>query len=289
MKPSRPLLAPLLFLGILVAAAGCSSAAPAPPAAKSSAPGTVQNVPGAPSAQDSSSAIPERMVVRTAYLQLVVSNVEETLDKISKLAREGGGFVVSSESQERDGNRIGKAAIRVPADRLDESLGRIRGMATKVEKESATNKDVTEEYVDQDARLNTLRATEDRYLQLLKEAKSTDDILKINQSLGQVREQIERTEGRMTFLKRSTEMSLITIDLSTTAASRPIDSAGWNPPETIAQALHAMVDTLMMLGALAIWIVVYSPIWLPTVLLWRWWRGRRRKAAPPVPPAQPVT
>jgi hypothetical protein len=229
------------------------------------------------------------MVVRTAYLQLVVPSVEETLDKISKLAREAGGFVVSSESQERDGNRIGKAAIRVPADRLDESLGRIRGMATKVEKESATNKDVTEEYVDQDARLNTLRATEDRYLQLLKEAKSTDDILKINQSLGQVREQIERTEGRMTFLKRSTEMSLLSMDLSTTAASRPIDGSGWNPPETIAQALHAMVDTLMMLGALAIWIVVYSPIWLPAVLLWRWWRGRRRRAAPPVPPAQPVT
>jgi len=225
------------------------------------------------------------MVVRNASLRLLVGNVDEVLTNAGKLTQELGGFVVSSESRDMDGSRLGKAALRVPANRLEEALQRIKEMAIKVQFESTTAKDVTEEYVDQEARLKTLRAQEEQYLKLLDSARTTEDVIKVTQALTQVREQIERSEGRIQYLQRSSEMSVITLDLTTSATAQPVSTGEWSPLETVYSALHGLVGALLLLLSFAIWIVVFVPIWLPTVLLIRWWRRRRRRGAPPVPPA----
>jgi hypothetical protein len=277
-------------LAVALSALACSSAAPAPMQSDSrSAPSAPPAAPGASSSASDSSQTAERMVIRTAFMEMVVSDVQATLDKIDSLAKEMGGFVVSSESREQGGDRVGQASIRVPSDRMDESIKRLGAMATKVSRQSVTNKDVTEEYVDQDARLRTLRATESQYLELLKTAKTTEDILKIQQSLGQIRGQIEQTQGRLQYLQRSTEMSVISMSIVTQATARPVGGGGWSPVETAYEAFQGLVGAAMTIAALAIWVLMFIPIWVPAIFLIRWWRRRGRRGAPPLPPAEPAT
>ncbi|MGI5836915.1 MAG: DUF4349 domain-containing protein [Chloroflexota bacterium] len=229
------------------------------------------------------------MVIRNATLRLVVDNVDDALSKTAQLAQDMGGYLVSSESRDSNGNRLGKSTIRVPADRLDEALNQLKQIAVRVPYEKISSEDVTEEYIDQDARLKTLRAQEDQYLKLMERATTTEDIIQVTQALSQVRGEIESTEGRLQYLRRSSEMALITIDFSTPATAQPVDTGEWNAVETLYSAVHGLIDALLILASMAIWVVVFTPIWLPFVLFIRWLRRRRgRRAAPPVPPAAPA-
>ncbi len=293
MKRAAILLTLAVLLSLVTTVAACSQAAPSTPQRSSeSAPA---GAPRAPAPQDSggsgqSQVTGDRMVIQTALLRMVVTNVDEVLSRAASLAKEMGGYVASSESQDQYGERVGKASLRVPSTKLDEALKRLKEMATRVDRESATSKDVTEEYVDQDARLRTLRATEEQYLELMRSARSTDDIIKIQQSLQQVRQQIEQTQGRMQYLQRSTEMAVINLELSTAGASRPITNSGWNAADVLSDAMQALVGLLLVIAGLAIWVVVFIPMWVPLLLLVRWYRRReRQQGASRLPPAAPGT
>ncbi|HEX2924181.1 MAG TPA: DUF4349 domain-containing protein, partial [Chloroflexota bacterium] len=227
----------------------------------------------------------ERMVIRSVSLKLIVTDVDDVLSRVGLLAKDAGGYVVSSSSQDRNGDRVGQATLRVPSNRLDESVKQIKGMATRVGSETSSAKDVTEEFVDQDARLKTLKATESQYLLLMQNANSIDDVVKVQQVLQQTRQEIEQTQGRMQYLQRSTEMAFVSLDLSTTAAAKPLSEGGWSVQDVANEAVRALLSMGEVLVTLAIWIGVFSPLWVPTWLLIRWWRRRRagRRAARPAP------
>jgi hypothetical protein len=227
----------------------------------------------------------DRMVIYNASLRLVVTDVEQLLSDVATLAREMGGYVVSSESRESSGNRVGSASIRVPAERLDEALTEIKAMATRVDRSAISSQDVTEEFMDQEARLRTFRATEEQYLVLLTSARNVEDTLRVQRSLTDVREQIERTQGRIQYLRQSSEMALISMDVSTAIGARPVDAVGWDAQETLAGALQGLVSVGLLLASFGIWVAVFIPVWVPALLLIRWWRGRRRSPTPAAPVA----
>ncbi len=291
----RSIVALILAGAVVLSATACAARAPGPSRPLETAPASAPAAAPAPSRADSKSgaggttaSTVDRMVIRTAQMEIVVTDVDATLEQVSRLAQEMGGFVVSSESRDQAGNRVGRASIRVASDRLDEALVQIGAMSTKVNRRTVSNKDVTEEYVDQDARLRTLKATESQYLELMKTARTTEDIIKVRQSLTQVQTEIEQTQARLQYLQRSTELALITIDIVTPASARPVDGQGWRPTDTVYEALQGLVAALMALAAVAIWAVIFVPIWVPAVLLIRWWRRRGRRGSPSVPPAQPT-
>jgi len=283
------------ILAILLSLAACSAAPSQPSAPAAKAPEAARSAPATGSAGQSpgeskpstagEQPVTERMIVRSATLNLVVADVDRALADVAQMATQMDGFVVSSNSDEEDGGRTGRAVIRVPSGRFDEAISRIKGMAARVRREATTAQDVTEEYVDQEARLRALRAQEDQYLELLKTARTVDDTLKVRQALGGVRQEIERAQGRMQFLQRSAAMSSITVDLRTSAASQAIEIRGWNPLEVLQQAGQGLLDVLLVVAGLAIWVVVFVPIWVPALLLIRRWRRRRAAPAPAV--AQP--
>ena len=281
MPTMRLIAATVLFVAILLGGACPPAASPQSSRPSSGAPAVAPQAPSSSGAGTSAESTPERKIIRTASLSLVVADVEDVLAKAGGLAKDMGGYVASSESRDRDGDRVGQASLRVPAERLDEAVTQLKQLASRVLSANTKNQDVTEEFVDQDARLRALQATENQYLQLLQTARTTEDILKIQQALGQVREQIERTQGRLQYLQRSTEMAQIPLDLTTSTLARPIRAA-WDAVETLYGAFQGLVMTLTVLASLAIWIAVFAPIWVPTILLLRWWRRRRPPPTPPV-------
>ncbi|OGO21271.1 MAG: hypothetical protein A2144_02710 [Chloroflexi bacterium RBG_16_50_9] len=156
----------------------------------------------------------ERMIVRTATMALVVEDVASSVERIANLAGTYHGYVVSSNSW-RDGERlIGNIVIRVTVENFDAALAVLRGMAVKVNSESTTGKDVTEEYVDLSAKLRNLEAAEVQLLKLMAEkTEKVTDILEVQRELVKTRGEIEQTKGRMQYLEQSSSMSLIQVSL----------------------------------------------------------------------------
>lgn len=275
---------PWLVVLVLVSM-GCGAASrDMQPPSRGTAPQQGGSSAGSQSSQETADqASPDRMIVRTVSLSLAVTDVDAALDGISQVASEYGGFVLSADSNESDGKRIGKASLRVSSDKLDEAIGRIKMLAKQVRRSSTNAKDVTDQYVDQDARLRNLQATEAQYLQVLSTAKTIDEILAVRKVLSDVRDQIERTQAQLQLLRRTTEMATISVDLDTATAAQSLRVGEWDLAATVHEAVQALITIVAFLVKLVISIVILGVIWLPALLLFLWWRRRvlRKPATPP--------
>lgn len=107
------------------------------------------------------------MVIRTANLTLIVDNAGDSLSRIVEIVERQGGYVAETR-QCRENDRLrSRATLRVPAERMDDALSEIRKQAIRVNDETISGQDVSEEYVDLGAQLTNLRATEAELRQLL--------------------------------------------------------------------------------------------------------------------------
>ena len=219
----------------------------------------------------------ERMIVRNGDISLVVEDVLEARDEITQMAARLGGWVVNSNIYGEEETR-GWISIRIPSEKFDQALAELRGLAVRVNSESTTTEDITEQYVDLESRLRNAEATESQYLALLDKAREVEDILRIYDSLSRVRSEIEQLKGRMQYLERTSSMSLISVRLEPEATTKPLVRAGWSALEALKSAVRGIVTFGQWLGTLALWLMVFIPVW-GTILGVILWRRRRRKKA----------
>ncbi len=218
----------------------------------------------------------ERMIVRTGEMSLVVEDVIGARDEIAQLAVRLDGYVVSSRISGEEQDMRGTITIRVPADKFEQALAEFRELAVRVKSESTDSRDVTEEYVDLKSRLRNAEATESQYLALLEKAKEVEDILRIYDSLSQVRREIEQIMGRIQYLERTSSMSLVEVRLEPEATAKPLVRAGWSALEALKSAVRGIVTFGQWLGTIAIWLLIFTPVW-GTILGIIYWRYRRRR------------
>ena len=223
-------------------------------------------------------ATEERMIVRTGDMSLVVENVVDTRDEIAQLAVRFDGYVVSSRISGEEEELRGWISIRVPDEKFEQTLAELRDLAVRVTSESTSSQDVTLEYTDLESRLKNAEATESQYLALLEEAEDVEDILQIYEKLSWVRNEIEQIKGRMQYLERTSSMSLITVQLKPEATAGPLVRAGWSALEALKSAVRGIVIFGQWLGTIAIWLIIFTPVWgtILGVILWR--RRRKQKA-----------
>ncbi len=221
-------------------------------------------------------ATEDRMIVRTGDMSLVVEDVTQASNEIAQLAVSFGGYVVSSSISGEEEEMRGWISIRVPDEKFDQALTELRNLAVRVKSENTSSQDVTEEYIDLEARLRNAEATEKQYLALLEKATDVEDILKIYESLSQVRQEIEQIKGQMQYLERTSSMSMISVSLEPQATAKPLVHAGWSALETLKSAVRGIVTFGQWLGILAIWLIIFIPVW-GTILGIILWRRHRRK------------
>ena len=285
---------PVLLSLVVVLAIGCAAAPPPAPQAESGAPlpTAPSGAPLPPAAEEAlkmeqyrgegqayeyeADADIDRKIVKTGYLTLEVEDVAEAMNGVAAAAKELGGYVVSSTKYENDSRPHGRISIRVPAERFDEAFDRLRQIAVDVPRESTESQDVTEEYTDLEAQLRNLEATEAQYLALLEKAETVEDILAVQRELSNVRGEIERIKGRMQYLERTSDMSLIEVNLQETSH---LGGTGWNALETFKSATSGLVTFGKVLANIAIWLVIFCPIWIPIIFLIRFLRRRRKAKA----------
>jgi hypothetical protein len=227
--------------------------------------------------------VPDRKVIRNAELTVEIDAPAEAQRKLASVAEASGGFVVTSESRQDGHTPASRSAeivtleMRVPAAQFDAVLNSVRGVGGRIIQEKISGKDVTEEYIDLEARLRAQRALEAQMLEIMKRAQRVSDALEVNAQLAQVRGEIERLEGRRRFLENQSSLSTIKITLQPTAPLVSAETTGFF--SNIRQAFGDGVD---FAAALVVGLVRVVVTLLPVALLlclpaWLVWRVLRRK------------
>ncbi len=206
----------------------------------------------------------QRKIVKNGSLSLLVKKAEETADRIAKIADDFKGFVSYSGIYEvSEGVKAGTITIRVPADKFNEALVKIKDLAVKVQSEESNSSDITEQFVDLESQLKNLQAEEQQYLIILKQAVRVQDILDVSQRLFEVRNSIEQIQGQLKYMSEQVDMSTISVSL-TSESEVKIFGLYWRPLANLKQSLRKMFEGLTgYADALVKFIFA-----LPVLLLW---------------------
>jgi hypothetical protein len=272
-----------------------ASAAGAAAAPKQAAPSSAANA-SAPATDVQQSAVPslDRMIIRTVTMTIAVDDVQDVFHKVEALAASQNGYLAGSQIRQDGDRKVATVTLRVPADTAtyEATLQQLRSLAKDVVDEQSQAQDVTDQYVDLDARLRNLRASEDGLLQLMGKAQKIDDILAIQRELTNVRGQIEQIQGQKQVLERKADLATITLTIREAGTvARP----GWSAGTTFTEAFKALGSALRGLTVFAIWLAVFFPIWggfLAVIWLFAWFVQRlfrRRRTSRSLPPAVPAT
>lgn len=226
----------------------------------------------------------ERLVIKNASLSIVVNDPERSLNSISALAEQMGGFVVNSylyQSTLASGLEVPAASItiRVPAEQLQDALNSIEAGANDVLSNNQSGQDVTAEYTDLQSRLRNLQDAEVLLRQIMQEATDTEDILNAFNQLNSITEQIEVLKGQIQYYEESAAMSAISVELIASQAVQPITIGGWEPVGVAKDAIQSLVNALQGIVDALIWLALYLlpialvigvPVWLVVRGLRRW-------------------
>ncbi|HJV32624.1 MAG TPA: DUF4349 domain-containing protein, partial [Patescibacteria group bacterium] len=224
----------------------------------------------------------DQKIVKNGYLHLVVDKVAEAAGAVSRLATERGGFVQSSSVSERgDGAYSGEVIVRVPVAKFEEAMAEIKKLANVVKTENTTGQDVTEQYSDLSAQIRNAKAQEETYLEVLKQARSVEDILKVQERLGYIRATIESLEGRLKYLENTTSYSTINVSLEEEAVVRAptkefrLGAILRNAVQTLVGAAQELVAGVIY--AIIVWGGILLPIGLIAWGVWKLWKRRTLK------------
>ncbi len=220
----------------------------------------------------------EKKVIKNASLSLVVKKIEQAMSAIKNIVDTSGGFVENSSVYETgDDKKGGSIVVRVPEDTFDASLEAIKDLAVKVSREDVNARDVTEQFVDMEARLKNMKAEEQQYLGIMKRAVKIEDVLNVAKRLSDVRSRVERLEGQLNYLSRQVDMSTIRINL-TAEADVEVFGIVWSPVSVIKQGVRDMLQSVVDFVNAIIAFVFKLPIillWITFIasLLWIGWKG----------------
>ncbi|CAM3340110.1 DUF4349 domain-containing protein [Aequorivita lipolytica] len=181
----------------------------------------------------------EQKIIKTARLAFETKDVEATHKKILRLASQYKGLVQSDNSG-KDYNRIYKnLTVRIPTENFQPFIDGISEGVDYFDQRNISREDVSEEFVDLEARLKAKRILEERYLELLKKANNVKEMLEIERELSNIREEIEAKQGRLQYLQSQVSMSTVNIEFYKTTAETGITQSygqkmknafqgGWN-------------------------------------------------------------
>ena len=260
-------------------------------------------MPGGAKGQSAELALPNpnsgRMIIKDAVMDLLVADPELAIERVTQLAADQGGYLVSSRAWMENGFKSAELKMGVPSARFEDTLNLLRHFGIQVLNEQTSGTDVSADYADLESRLVNLEATAARVRDFLKQAKTVEESLKINAQLSDLEGQIEQVKGQMKFYEGRSAFSTITVLLhpqvptptitpTSTATATPTATPRWNPGKTLSSASSQMVLMLQGLIDALIWMVfLLWPFVLVILLVWWLIRRFRRKHRKPQPEPEP--
>ncbi|WP_203256588.1 DUF4349 domain-containing protein [Hyunsoonleella ulvae] len=217
----------------------------------------------------------EQKVIKTAYLKFETQDLEQSHSQILKAIKASKGFIQDDNSNKSYNTLTRHLIIRIPSSNFQTAIDSISKNVSFFDSKRISAKDVTEEFIDLEARLKAKQTLEKRYLELLNKAKNVKEILEIERELSDIREEIEAKQGRLKYLQNKVSLSTIDIEFYKLSSEAPIaKSYGtkmWNAIKGGADGI-----SIFFLGILYIWPLIIIII-IGIFLLRRWMKKRKNK------------
>lgn len=190
--------------------------------------------------------------IKESYLRFETQDPDKTYTGITRYVKENNGYI-QSDTQGKGYNELSRElVIRIPAENFQKTIDAISKDVSFFDVKRISSTDVTEEFIDLEARLKAKRSLETRYLELLAKAQNVKDILEIEKELAAIREEIEAREGRLQFLENRVAYSTLTVSFYKRTAETGITTSYG---AKIRNALQGGINTLsyFFLGLLHLW------------------------------------
>jgi hypothetical protein len=208
----------------------------------------------------------ERKLIKEGTIEYKVDNMANARKQILASVAKWKGYV-GNESEYNTSDRLSTTIIiRVPAANFDSLLMAATLGVAHFDRKEILVKDVTEEYVDVEARLKTKKELEQRYLSLLKKANTVSEILEIEKEMGVLRADIESIEGRLNVLKSQISFSTITITVYEIISAPSLFGERW--VRSLGEGWQNMLDFLV--GITSLW--PFLLIGMGVIFGYRSWR-----------------
>jgi len=212
----------------------------------------------------------EKKIIRTANLDIFVDDTNETVEEVTKIVDGTEGFVQDVNVYKAyDDSLNASLTIRVPVEGLDSILASIKDLAKTVESERVSGRDVTEEFVDTEARLKNLKAEEQQFLEIMKRAVSIEDTLNVTKELSRVRGDIESMQARLNYLSSQSSMSTIHLTIEE-GAEVSITVGDFDFVQSVKDAVRGLVQTGQGAVVALVYVVIFGlPIALVVLVIWK--------------------
>ncbi|HMS34109.1 MAG TPA: DUF4349 domain-containing protein [Ignavibacteria bacterium] len=223
----------------------------------------------------------DRMIIRTGTMNLETENFTETVKTITELASGFNGYITNSGSSvNTSGKKQGTVEARIPSQNFDNFISEA-GKTGKVMSLNINGDDITEEYIDTDARCKTQKALEERLIKLLEEKTAKlADVVEVEEKLADVRAQIESMEGRLRFLKSQSDYSTLTVSIFEPSLLQTSTGGGffYEIEEAFGKGLNGFTEVL---SGLITFIVSFSPVLILGIIIYltlkKYFRNRKIK------------
>lgn len=212
--------------------------------------------------------VPNRMVTKDSDLSLLTKNVAQTIQTFTTYTEGIGGYMVNSSVTNPNDNGNGQVIYRVPTSKLDDALAYYRSYAIKVVSENIHGSDITDQYMDIQARLDILQKNKATFETIMSKTTTVADIMNVQQQIMNLQNQIDSLQGQKQYLDKISQMSKVVIYLSTDEIALPYTpDEPWQPAAIFKQAVRSLVAHLRMIVTTIIWIIVYGVVFLPVLLI----------------------
>jgi hypothetical protein len=203
----------------------------------------------------------ERKLIKEGYVEFETRNIMETRENILTAVKKYKGYISSDQEFSEPGKISNTLVIRIPAPAFDSTLAFIGKDVRKFDRKEVFIRDVTEEFLDVEARLNTKRELEQRYIELLKQAGKISEIMEIERELAQLRGDVESIEGRYKYLTNQVAFSTLNITYYKTSpiyvsyGNKLLESIirGWNNLMMFFIFLVNLWPFLLIIAAFVFW------------------------------------
>ena len=217
----------------------------------------------------------QQKLIKESYLNFETQDLDKTYIYITSIIKQNGGFIQDDNSN-KSYNRISRhLVVRLPSVEFQKTIDSISNYVDFFDTKRISSRDVTEEFIDIEARLKAKQTLEKRYLELLSKAKNVKEILDIERELSKIREEIEAKQGRLKYLKNKVSLSTINIEFyKLTAESGITVSYGAKMWNAIKSGFNGI--SLFFLGLLHIWPFILIVILL-LFFIKRWIKKKQTK------------
>jgi len=228
----------------------------------------------------------DRKIIRNAEITIEVPSTTDAQHQVTSIAETHGGFVVTSEAKQRESNDPAqrtldiKLVVRVPSNQFGRAFDEIKKLAGNTPSENVTSQDVTEDFIDLEARIKTQKALEVQFLEIMRQANKISDALEVQRQIAEVRTDIEKLEGRKRFLENRSSLSTINVNIQTPKPVIAVTETGFRQSlrEAVSDSISLASDMVLFFAR---FLIMMAPValfvLLPSALVIRYLIRRAKR------------